>query len=83
LDQDVIDEALVSLIVTRNLPFSLVEWPEFHALCRVLNPESEDYIITAHASVPKKIEQSWQAQKDIVRKKLQSALSSIHLSLNI
>lgn len=83
LNQDVIDEALVALIVTRNIPFSLVEWPEFHALCRVLNPESEDYIITAHTSVPKRIEQSWQAQKDIVRKKLQSASSSIHLSLDI
>ncbi|KAF5857612.1 hypothetical protein ETB97_005509 [Aspergillus alliaceus] len=60
VDQDVIDEELDSLIVIRNIPSSLVEWPEFHVLCRVLIPESEDYIITAHASVPKKIEQSWQ-----------------------
>jgi hypothetical protein len=83
LNQDAIDEALVSLIVVRNLSFRLVESPEFHALCRVLNPESYGYIITAHSSVPKKIERSWQAQKDVVRKKLQSALSSIHLSLDI
>jgi hypothetical protein len=83
LNQDVIDEALVSLIVVRNLSFRLVESPEFHALCRVLNPESYDYIITSHSSIPRKIERSWQTQKDIVRKKLQSALSSIHLSLDI
>lgn len=83
LSQDIIDEALVSLIVVQNFPFSVVEWPEFHTLCRVLNPESESCIITAHNSVPKKIEQSWLVQKDIIRKKLQSALSSVHLSLDI
>lgn len=83
LNQDIIDEALVSLIVVRNLSFRIVEWPEFHTFCRVLNPESADYLITAHSTVPKLIERSWQTQKDIVRKRLQSALSSIHLSLDI
>ena len=83
LNQDVIDEALISLIVVRNLSFRLVEWPEFHALCRVLNPESYDYIITSHSSVPKRIERSWQTQRDVVRKKLQSVSSSVHLSLDI
>ena len=33
LNQEVIDEALVSLIVVRNLPFRMVEWPKFHTLC--------------------------------------------------
>ena len=83
LNQDIINEALVSLIVVRNLSFCFVEWPEFHAFCQVLNPKSADYLITAHSTVPKLIERSWQAQKDIVRTKLQSALSSIHISLDI
>ena len=83
VNQDVIDEALVSLIVSRNLPFRVVEWPEFHAFCRLLNPESENYIVTAHNSVPRRIEQSWESQKDIIRKKLQSASPNIHLSLDI
>jgi len=83
LNQDVIDEALVALVVVRNLPFHLVEWPEFHTLCQALNPESHDFLPTAHSEIPKKIKQSWQAHKDIVRKKLQSAISSIHLSLDV
>ena len=33
LNQDVINEALVSLIVVRNLAFASVEWPELHTLC--------------------------------------------------
>ena len=37
LNQTVIDEALLTLIVVRNLLFSLVEWPEFHTLCQALN----------------------------------------------
>jgi hypothetical protein len=33
LDTSVITEALITLIVVRNLSFTLVEWPEFHTLC--------------------------------------------------
>ena len=83
LNQDTINEALVSLIVVRNLPFRIVEWPEFHVFCRILNPKSEDYLTTAHSTIPKVIEQIWCSQKDIVRKTLQSAISSIHISLDI
>jgi hypothetical protein len=83
LNQEVIDEALVSLIVVRNLPFRMVEWPEFHTLCQTLNPESKDLITTAHSQVIKKIKTCWNSHKDIVRRDLQSAISSIHLSLDI
>ena len=83
LNQDVINEALVSLIVVRNLPFQLVEWSEFHTFCQVLNPESHSAITTAHSQIGKKIDQAWQCHKDTVRKKLQSALSSIHISVDI
>jgi hypothetical protein len=33
LNKTVIIEALVSMIVVRNLSFCLVKWPEFHTLC--------------------------------------------------
>jgi hypothetical protein len=61
----------------------MVQWPEFHTLCQVLNPESKNCITIAHSQVSQKIEQSWQSHQDIVRKKLQSAISRIHLSLDI
>ncbi|EED18402.1 conserved hypothetical protein [Talaromyces stipitatus ATCC 10500] len=83
LDKDMINEALVSLIVARNLPFNVVEWPEFHVFCRLLNPEADNFITTAHSEIAKKIEQSYESQKDTIRKILQSAESSIHLSLDI
>ena len=33
LDTSVITKALITLIVVRNLSFTLVEWLEFHTLC--------------------------------------------------
>jgi hypothetical protein len=83
LDPDVVNEALVSLIVVRNLPFRAVEWPELHAFCQVLNPQSKDVVTTAHSQVAKKIKESWNSHKDTVRRILQSAVSNIHLSLDI
>jgi hypothetical protein len=83
LNQDIINEALITLIVVRNLPFRVIEWPEFRAFCQVLNPESSDFITTTHSQITKQIKLSWQTHQDVVRKKLQSAISSIHLSLDI
>ena len=61
----------------------MVEWPEFHTFCQVLNPESDHFITTAHSQIGKKIIQAWQTHKDTVRKKLQSAITNIHLSVDI
>lgn len=83
LDPDVVNEALISLIVVRNLPFRVAEWPEFHAFCQVLNPQSKGIVTTAHSQVTKKIRESWNCHKDTVRRTLQSAISSIHISLDI
>ncbi|MCJ1331163.1 hypothetical protein MMC10_007850 [Thelotrema lepadinum] len=59
LNQEVIDEALASLIVVGNLPFRIITLPQFHAFCQTLNPESKDYITTSYSQVPKKIDQSF------------------------
>lgn len=40
LNQTVINEALLTLIVVRNLSFSLVEWPEFHKQIKKPRPRS-------------------------------------------
>jgi hypothetical protein len=83
LDQEIINEAFVTLVVVQNLPYRIAEWPEFHTFCMTLNPKAYEYLSRAHSSVPKLIEKSFSSAQDIVRKKLQSALSNIHLSLDI
>ena len=81
LNQEVITEALISMIVVRNLPFRIVEWPEFHTFCQTLNKECK--ITTTHSHIATKIEESWFYHKDIVRRELQSAITRIHISLDI
>jgi hypothetical protein len=83
LNKEVIDEALVSLVVVRNVAFSLVEWPEFHVVCQALNPISEAVIPNSHNTIQSKVEKAFYDHKDVVRKTLQSALTHIHLSMDI
>lgn len=83
LNKDVSQKALLELIITRNLPLSIVRWPEFHTFCGTLNPRSIDILPTSHSTVASWLEKSFEDQRDIVRKKLQSARTSIHLSVDI
>ncbi len=48
-----------------------------------MNPEAKDYLTTAHSTIRLLAEASWQSQKDTIRKQVQSALSNIHISLDI
>jgi len=83
LNKDVIKQALLNLIVIHNLPFRAVEWPELHILCQALNSESKSYIPASHITVAKTVDNTFQSQMDIVRKKLQSALTDIYLAIDI
>jgi len=65
------------------LPFRFVESDEFHTFCKALNPQVTTEVISSHAEVRNKIARSWILHKDAVRKKLQSSLSTIHLSIDI
>jgi hypothetical protein len=58
LNKLVITEALISLIVVRNLSFCLVEWPKFYTLCQALNQECEGIITTAHSQVCVKVSEA-------------------------
>lgn len=83
LDGDRIHEAFVSLLVTANLSFRLVELPQFHTYNQSLNPEAASVVTTSHSHVATKIGQIWERRKKILKKKIQSALSNVHLSVDI
>ena len=83
LNKLVITEALISLIVVRNLSFCLVEWPEFHTLCQALNQQCIGMITTTHSEIALRVEEAWNTHKDIVQRELQAAISRIHISLDI
>jgi hypothetical protein len=49
LFQTVITEALVTLIIVRNLSFCIVKWAEFHILCQAFNKECKSMITIIHS----------------------------------
>jgi hypothetical protein len=83
LNIGVITEALITLIVVRNLSFAIVEWPEFHTFCQVLNRACEGFITTAHSGVYNKVKEAWVRHKGTVRAVVQGAISQIHIAVDI
>jgi len=55
LNKEVINKALITLIIIQNLPFWMVEWPEFYILLQLINPKVDGHVTTAHSAVSKKI----------------------------
>jgi hypothetical protein len=83
LNTIVLTEALISLIVVRNLSYTTVEWPEFHTFCQVLNQAYKGKITTSYSGVSNKVKEAWARYKDIIRKAVQSVLLRIYISLDI
>ena len=51
LNLEVVTKALVTLVVVRNLSFSIVKWPKFYTLVKALNPKSSKLIPILHATL--------------------------------
>ncbi len=78
-----LQEALVRLVVRHDLPFRAVTWPELHTLLQLVNPAVKPDILTSHSTLSSLIDDSWLRLKDLLRKRLQSAVSPIHLAADI
>jgi hypothetical protein len=83
INHEVLIQALITMIVVRNLSFTIVEWPEFHAFTKALNPETKGLLPTSHNTIRRYIQKAFLRHKDTVRRLLQSAASSIHIALDI
>lgn len=75
--------ALCFLIVARNLPHSIVEWPEFRNFLHVCNHTlvGEDGLLSkSRKSVPLLIGNTFVVHKDLLKRKLERALSKLHFT---
>lgn len=68
--------ALCYLIVTRNLPYTIVEWPEFRAFLYVCNYTVDDLLYKSASSVPLLIGKTFVIYKDLVKKRLEKAVTA-------
>jgi hypothetical protein len=83
LNLKAIREALIQLIIVRNLPYNCIKWPELQAFLMMINYMVEDILSTSDRVVPKLIKNLYTIHKDILSNKLQSALSKIHLTADV
>lgn len=76
-------EALVQLITVHNLPYNCSQWPALHAFIMAINYTAEGLIKLSHGSLQKLVSNSYFIHKDILRKKLQAAISKLHFSVDV
>ena len=55
LNKEVIDKALIALVIIWNVAFHLVEWPKFHVVCQALNLKADTVIPKAHITIGYKV----------------------------
>ena len=60
LNKEVIDQALINLIIVQNLLFQAIKWPEFYIFCQALNQASDGYLTTTYLEVSRIINQLFQ-----------------------
>ncbi|KAM3538106.1 hypothetical protein ARSEF1564_008977 [Beauveria bassiana] len=83
LNKGAISEALTRLITVRNLSDRCVEWPEFHALLKLVNPAIKNEVISSYSEVTKIIARTYEHHREALRDKLQLAKSKIHITVDV
>jgi hypothetical protein len=76
-------EACARLITVRNLPCSLLDWPEFWAVILSVNYMAKESLKFARQDVPKLIESTYILHREELVKKLKNSLSLIHFSIDM
>ena len=83
VNQQVVDETLLDLIIVRRLPFSCVEWPEWHAFVQALNPQGHVFMPTSHNTVRQRVDTWFLQAKDIMRRRLQSSQTKVLVKMGV
>jgi hypothetical protein len=73
-------EAYARLITIRNLPHSMLDWPEFWAVILSVNNMVKE---TSRQGVPKFIESTYLLHRTHLIKKLKKSLSWLHFPVNM
>jgi len=76
-------EACARLITVRNLPFSLLDWPEFWAVILSVNYVAKETLKFARKDVLKLIESTYILHREELIKKLKNSLSLVHFSIDM
>ena len=76
-------EACARLVTIRNLPFSLLDWPEFWAVILSVNYMAKETLKFARKDVPNLIKSTYILHREELIKKLKNSLSLVHFSIDM
>jgi len=76
-------EACARLITVRNLPHTLLDWPEFWGVILSVNYMTKDVLNLSRKDVPKLIESTYLLHREQLLEKLRKALAWIHFSIDM
>ena len=83
MNKDNFMNAFCYLIVTRNLSYTIIKWPEFWAFLHVCNHTivSKDGLLYKSCKlVPLLISKTFVIHKDLIKERLKKVLSKIHFT---
>jgi hypothetical protein len=83
IKQDELEVLWVRAIVAANLPFRLVESPEFRAFLIYLNDEVTDTLPKNHTDIRKWVIRQYKSMKGMLKVAIRNARSKIHISLDL
>lgn len=83
LDPGTLEQLFVKWITSCNISFRMVERDEFRALLQYLNPNINTWLPATHNTIHGWIMRTFQQEKEYTKLALQSALSSIHFTLDL
>ena len=83
VNKKALDEALVQLIVIRNLPYAVVEWLELQALLIIVNYIVKIILLKSRVLVPRAINESYLSTKQQLKEHLKYLLSLVYISVDV
>lgn len=76
-------EALISILTRRRVPFSAIEWNEFKQLALACNPYIKDSLITSRRTMVRYIAANYDCYSSEIKDSLTTASSPIHISTDL
>lgn len=76
-------EALISILTRRRVPFSAIEWGEFKQLALACNPYIKDSLITSRRTMVRHIAANYDLYSSEIKNSLATAASPIHISTDL
>jgi hypothetical protein len=79
-DANVFEQKLIRLVICRDLPFSLVDWPETNAIVKYLRPETN---VMSRATLMRRINVQVETRRNELRQRLASLSSKFSVTLDV